>query len=623
MTFRHFSLLTALFGYFISIADNGYHYYIDLNHCDSNEIEVKLFTPDLDVDGKDFMFPAIVPGTYAVYNFGRFISGFHAFSADGKELAFDQKDVNTYKINQSSNLAYITYRVRDTWHTPLKPGENHDDIVFEPAGSNLEKGKNFFLNTHCFFGYFKGMTDRNFEIEVNKPEGFYASTGLSDIESSPGRDVIKVYDYHRLIDSPIMYCLPDTTFVEVGGARVLISVYSPNKKIKSDYVARNIAEILDAQRKYLGGKLPVNKYAFIIYLNDKPTLSGNSGALEHSYSSTYALPEMDTSYIGQTMRDVAAHEFFHIVTPLSIHSDEIGNFQFNEPLMSKHLWLYEGLTEYNAHHVQEMYGLIDISKFIEVIKEKMDEAVKQYNDSLSFTEMSQHVLEPKYHSQYNNVYAKGALINMCLDIMLRYYSNGTYGTQNLMRDLAKKYGKDRSFQDDSLFYEIEKITFPEIGAFLRDYVGGNKRLPFPQVFQMVGFQYDAKLIRNEISYGGFAMGFSTTTNRAVLFEAGSMDAFGKKMGFKDADEIVTFNKKSFTMDSYREILLSYLENSKEGDKLEVLVIRKNKKGKEKSKLLKGKVKKVQVTTLNSILPEENISRKQALARRGWLGLKEE
>ena len=54
--------------------------------------------------------------------------------------------------------------------------------------------------------------------------------------------------------------------------------------------------------------------------------------------------------------DNAAHEFFHIVTPLSIHSEEIQYFDFNQPKMSEHLWLYEGSTEYHAHMVQEKYG---------------------------------------------------------------------------------------------------------------------------------------------------------------------------------------------------------------------------------------------------------------------------
>jgi predicted metalloprotease with PDZ domain len=605
----------------VAFAGNDYRYSVDLTKVDNDRLEVKLVPPDMPDGDAVFMFPAIVPGTYAIYNFGRFISDLKVVDKNGAQMAFTKPDANTYKIPNGKNIGYITYHVNDTWDWEQKKGEDKDDIVFEPAGTNIEANKNFVINTHGFFGYFKDQIENNFVIDVKKPKGFYASSGLTTIKNGEENDVIEVKDYHRLVDSPVMYCQPDTAFVEVGGSRVLISVFSPNHKINSKYIAHNISEVLQAQRAYLGGKLPVDKYAFIIYLNDRPTLSGANGALEHSYSSMYVLPEIDSTYLAQTMRDVAAHEFFHIVTPLNIHSEEIGNFDFNKPRMSKHLWLYEGLTEYNAHHVQVLSGLIDIDKFIEVMQSKMAEAQSQYNDTLPFTFMSAHVLEPKYHKEYNNVYAKGALINMCLDIQLRYLSNGRYGTQNLMADLSKKYGKDRSFKDDSLFDEIEKLTFPEIRTFLNTYVAGNKKLPFESVFNMVGLNYTPELVKEEVSLGGFGLGFNPTTNRAVIYETEKMDAFGKKMGYKNGDEIVLFNGKPVTMENYKDVLFGFLQNAKSGDKLEVKVARKKRK-KEKVKTLSAKVMPVKVTIPNFISVNQEASERQVIARNAWLGLKQ-
>ena len=618
---KHILLIFACSLVFFSKAGNDYKYSIDLTKAENDKLQVTLIPPDMPDTEAVFMFPAIVPGTYAIYNFGRFISDLKVVDKNGKEMTYTRPDINTYKIPFSKNIAYITYLVEDSWDCPLKKQEGKDDIVFEPAGTDIEAGKAFVINTHGFFGYFKDNLNKKFIIEVKKPKGFYASSGLTSIKNGLEKDSIEVFDYHKLVDSPIMYNLPDTTFVEVGGARVLVSVYSPNKKITSAYIAKNISEILDAQRKYLGGTLPVDKYAFIIYLNDKPTLSGANGALEHSYSSFYVMPEIDSVYIAQEMRNVAAHEFFHVVTPLSIHSEEIGNFDFNRPKMSKHLWLYEGLTEYNAHHVQVLYGLIDIDKFIDVMQGKMSEAqTKPYNDTMPFTFMSAHVLEAKYHDQYNNVYAKGALINMCLDILLRYNSNGTFGTQDLMTSLSKLYGKDKSFKDDDLFSDIEKITSPEVRSFLNDYVSGNKKLPFKEIFAMVGLNYEEKLEREEINLGGFSMGFNPKTNRAVIFDLDKSNAFGKKMKYKEGDEIVLFNGKNVTLENYKEVLFGFLQSAKTGDKLVVEVARKKRKG-EKIKTLSAKVVPVKVQIRNSITVNKNPSDKQVLARNAWLGLK--
>ena len=117
------------------------------------------------------------------------------------------------------------------------------------------------------------------------------------------------------------------------------------------------------------------------------------------------------------------------------------------PNMSEHLWLYEGMTEYSAGLVQIKYGIIDLDTYIGMIHDKIVAASK-FKDTLPITLMSKHVVEKEYHDQYNNVYQKGALIGMCLDMKLRKLSGGAYGIQDMLQDLSKIYGKDKAFQDD-------------------------------------------------------------------------------------------------------------------------------------------------------------------------------
>jgi predicted metalloprotease with PDZ domain len=209
---------------------------------------------------------------------------------------------------------------------------------------------------------------------------------------------------------------------------------------------------------------------------------------------------------------------------------------------------------------------------------------------------------------------------MCLDISLRYNSNGDYGTQNLMADLSKQYGKDKSFKDDDLFGDIEKLTSPATRDFLNKYVSGNQKLPFKEVLNMVGLNYDEKVQSEQISLGGFSMGFNPKTNRAVIFDIANADAFGKKMKYKEGDEIVLFNGKAITMENYKEVLYGFLQNAKTGDKLVVEVARK-KKSSEKIKTLSAKVTPVKVTIHNEITVNKNATDRQILARNAWLGLK--
>ncbi|MBI3520261.1 MAG: peptidase M61 [Bacteroidetes bacterium] len=606
--------ISTLFSINQAFADGDYHYYVDLTAVNNDKLTIKLVPPDMTESETVFMFPAMVPGTYDVYDFGRFVSDFKAEGKNGQTITVTKLDKNSYKLSPANAIKEISYVVEDTWDTDIK-----EKVVFEPGGSNIEEGKNFSLNTHCFFGYFKNKIESKFILEITKPKGFYASTSLTDLNSGDTKDVLSVFNYHALVDSPIMYTKPDTTSIQIGKSQILISVYSPNHVLTSEFIARNLKELLFAQAEYLGGELPIDKYAFLFYFTDKASLSGASGALEHSYSSFYFLPEADTAAIAQEVRDVSAHEFFHIVTPLSIHSKEIGDFDFNNPQMSKHLWLYEGLTEYAAHHMQVKTGLIEYDAFLEVMIEKMKNARDNYNDTVPFTVMSKYALD-KYKKQYNNVYEKGALIGMSLDIMLRYYSNGNYGTQELMKDLAKKYGKTTSFDDDQLFNDIEKLTYKEIRYFLDNYVAGPKPLPYKDIFAMVGINYTDKKVEEKITLGGISVGYNPATNHLVVVNTNKLDAFGKKLKFKEEDEIITFNNRKLTLDNIKDILGGYMQNAKTGDKLVIEVLRKDKKGNESLKTLKAKVKPVKVTETDILELNEKATEQQIIARKTWLGI---
>ena len=607
-------LVSSLLTFHTLLADNNYHYYVDLTSAANDKLTVKLTPPDIASAEAVFMFPAMVPGTYDVYNFGRFISNFKAEGKDGKTISIEKLDANSYKLSPANAIKEISYEVEDTWDTDIK-----EKIVFEPGGTNIEEGKNFILNTHGFFGYFKNNLETNFILEVTKPKGFYASTSLTDLKSGDIKDVISVFNYHDLVDAPIMYCKPDTTSIKIGGSTILFSVYSSNGVLTSDFISRNLKELLYAQAEYLGGELPISKYAFLFYFSDKPSLSGSSGALEHSYSSFYFLPEADTNALAQEIRDVSAHEFFHIVTPLSIHAEQIGNFDFNNPQMSEHLWLYEGLTEYAAHHMQAKTGLIDYDAFLSVMVEKMQNAREHFNDTVPFTVMSKYVLD-KYKKEYNNVYEKGAVIGMCLDIMLRYYSDGNYGTQELMKDLSKQYGKTKSFKDADLFNDIEKLSNKEVRTFLDTYVAGSKPLPYKDIFNMVGLNYLDKKTEEQITLGGISVGYNAATNRLVIVNVEKLDDFGKKLGFKEGDEIVTFNNRKLSIDNIKDVLGGYMKDAKKGDKLVIDVLRKDKKENESLKTLKAKVKPVKVTEYDILEVNEKATEKQVLTRKEWLGI---
>jgi len=589
-----------------------YQFTIDLTKVKQDKLGINLVIAPQSKKEVVYYLPKIVPGTYANYDFGRFVSDFQARNKQGKLLPVEKLDVNSWKIKQADQLNRISYTVEDTWDTDAA-----GDFVFEPAGTNIEEDKNFVLNTHGFLGYIDNQKRVPYEVNVIKPAGFYGSTPLTTNKSVGNTDTYLIDSYNELVDSPMMYNKPDTTILKVGGADVLISVYSPNKVLTSKEVGDNIGPMLEAQKEYLGGKLPIKKYAFLIYLFDKQPKSGKLGALEHSYSSMYCLPEYGATELAQTIRDVSSHEFFHILAPLSIHSEQIHYFDFNQPQMSRHLWLYEGITEYFAGHMQVKQGLIDLPKYAEMLQDKFH-AADQYNDTLPFTVMSKGCLDV-HKDQYDNVYQKGALINLCLDIKLRQLSDGKYGVQNLMADLAKNYGKDKPFKDDELFDIITKLTYPEIRTFFKRHVEGSEPLPLEECFEKVGIRYRVKggTVKT-ISLGNIQFGFNATSKRLVIASTAQMSEFGKKMGYQEKDELISLNGTAVTIDNVQQVFTDFREKTKEGDNLEMIVARRDAAGKEKQVKLQGKVEAVEVEQRHQFEPLPNPTASQIALRKAWI-----
>ena len=630
---KYFLLVGLLLSFNVASATDGkYVYKIDLTNVVDDKVFIELTVPEIEGDMLTFHLPKMIPGTYSIEDYGRFVSDFKALDKKGRSLPVEKINDNTWQISKANKLVAITYWIEDSYDTEIAGPE-----IMQPAGTNIEAGKNFIINASGFFGYFDGNTDLEYEINVIKPAQFYGSTGLiplsvnndltvslsiegAAVNTDATVDIFITANYDELVDSPIMYSLPDTTVIDVAGTQVLVSSYSPNKAVTSKEIANTIEEVLMAQKDYLGGTLPVDKYAFIFYFTDEPIMS--YGALEHSYSSFYYMPEYSIEEMEQQLRDFAAHEFFHIVTPLSIHSEEIQPFDFTSPKMSKHLWLYEGMTEYFAGNAQLKGGIISIDEYINMLREKIYYST-EFNDTLPLTELSLGALNT-HADQYMNVYQKGALIGMALDLTLLELSEGQYGVQNMMADLATEYGKHKAFNDEKLFDKITELTYPEVREFFRRYVEGNEPMPLVDVFMKAGIIYEMEGKFADYSLGLTEENYGVDMDRGVIFikNQDALDEFGKSLGLIDGDIIQTINGD--TIPALGPEIMGFFENvivsMEEGKEYIMTVLRPTEDGEEEVVALSAETIKIYTIVPFAIRPVDEPTELHLKVRSAWLGM---
>jgi predicted metalloprotease with PDZ domain len=560
---------------------------IDLNQVKDDKVMVTVTPPKFSSNEVVYHIPKTVPGTYSTDNYGKLIDDLKAFDAKGKELATTKTDDNSWKISNSKKLSKITYWVNDTYDTEKGGGFGKEDI-FSPAGSNILEGKNFMLNNHCFVGYFEGKTEINYVLTVLHPATLFGATSLIDTNKSDTIDNFVATRYFEITDNPIMYSKPDYETFMVDGMEILLSVYSPSGTHSAKSIMPDLEKTMRAQKTFLG---PINnnkRYTVLLYLSD---MQGNDaqgfGALEHHTSTTVVFPEMmPAAAIAEQMKDVVSHEFFHIVTPLSIHSKEIQFFDYNNPKMSKHLWMYEGVTEYFANLFQVNQGLISADEFYERMNGKIRNAAT-LNDTMPFTEMSANVLVEPYKDQYLNVYEKGALIGMCIDIIIREKSNGQKGILDLMKKLSKEYGTEKPFDDEALFAKITSLTYPEVGEFLNTYVAGKTPINYDFFYAKMGVTKSK--VQKPIN--PFLKDQSTpyitvnpTTKEISVIPSTELNDFMTNLGIKGGDIIVSINDVKYNNDNVYDMVMES-QNWKVDDPITVTISRD---GKEQT--IKGKVK---------------------------------
>ncbi|MES2864509.1 MAG: peptidase M61, partial [Bacteroidota bacterium] len=238
-----------------------------------------------------------------------------------------------------------------------------------------------------------------------------------------------------------------------------------------------------------------------------------------------------------------------------------------------------------ANLFQVNQGLISEEDFYKRMAGKIEEA-SAMNDKMSFTKMSKNVLQPPYKDQYLNVYQKGALIAMCIDIQMRELSNGQRGILSLMQDLSNEFGSNKPFKDEELFATITRITYPQIGEFLNKYVAGETPIPYDDYFAKMGVtKVNVMVSGNPFLKDGRIplITVDGATKQIKALEDVSNNIFMTTLGIKGNDVLKAFNDKEYNLDNIYDLIMSS-ESWKDGEAISVTVTRDG-----KDQVLKGKI----------------------------------
>ncbi|WP_372752663.1 peptidase M61 [Mariniflexile sp.] len=591
---------------------------INLSSVEDDKAPVTINPGRFTEETVTYRLPKVVQGTYSVSDFGKYVTDFKAIDYNGNIMPVAKTDVNTWTIKDAKKLDKITYLVNDTFDMETEGGIGKEQ-PFSPSGTNIEP-TNYVLNLHGFIGYFDSLKNNQYKLDITAPASFVRTSALQQVASKTsddGQSITTSYfapRYFDITDNPMMYGNLDVEEFEVGDIKIVLSVYSPNKIHSAASLKETIFKMMQAQKTFLGDINSTPRYDIYLYLSEgKEESPKGFGALEHHTSTVVVLPEaMDEEELAESMIDVVSHEFFHIVTPLSVHSEDVHYFDYNNPTFSKHLWMYEGVTEYFANLFQVDQGLIDESEFYKNMMDKIQYS-RNLNDAMSFTIMSENVLKAPYKDQYLNVYQKGALIGMCIDIIMREESNGQRGILSLMKELSNKYGKNKPFEDDKLIEEIATMTYSSVHDFLTTHVVGDIPINYNVFLNKVGLELgEGKVETNYILMNGAPIVSGDPQLGTIFFtDMVLKNSFWAENGVLENDIIKSVDGTELTMQNANQVLQSVFM-WKPGKDIEVILVRDG-----KEVVIKTKTTPT-YTVGESIVEKADATEAQKNLREAWL-----
>nr|WP_262480775.1 peptidase M61 [Algibacter lectus] len=571
------------------------------------------------VSSVTYRLPRVVQGTYSVSDFGKYVDDFKAINYKGESMPVVKVDENTWTIANAKELDKITYLVNDTFDIETKGGIGGEEPFSPPSGTNIEP-ENYVLNLHGFIGYFDTLKNNQYKLDVTGSADFVRTSALQTVNSKTsedGKSVTTSYfatRYFDITDNPMMYGKLDVEEFMVGDIKIVLSVYSPNNVHSAASLKDVVFKMMQAQKVFLGDINSTPRYDIYLYLSEGTEESPKGfGALEHHTSTVVVLPEdMDEATLASSMTDVVSHEFFHIVTPLSVHSEDVHYFDYNNPTFSKHLWMYEGVTEYFATLFQVSEDLVSEDEFFNKIMEKVQES-QNMNDAMSFTIMSENVLKAPYKDQYTNVYQKGALIGMCIDIMLREESNGQRGILSLMKELSNKYGKNKPFEDDKLIDEIVAMTYPSLRDFFDNHVIGDIPINYNQFLGKVGLEITEGKVETGYVHNAGTLLFGANPEKGEVFftEEVSKNSFWNEQGVQPNDVLKAVSGEPFTMQNANDLLQKMFAWTP-GTDINVTLNREGKDIEINTKTTKS------YTMGNGVFEKKDVTEAQKTLREAWL-----
>jgi predicted metalloprotease with PDZ domain len=510
----------------------------------------------------DFQMPKWAPGRYAIFDFAKNVQETQATTGICPQGA--QCKVSPLPVTRMDNQ---TWRVQliDTRSLTLRYKVFGDDL--SGTFSQLDdRHANF--NGGSIFMYIADHKQDPVKLNIEPPKNWRITNGR--MESVDQREW-QFPNYDLLIDTPTEIA-PDWTVDEfkVDGKTYRAVVHSLGSEGgKRAGLVRDLEKIVRAETR-MWGPPEFESYTFLIHF----AADDHSGdGMEHLTSTQVIVPgALSEPDAYQGALSTAAHEFFHVWNVKRLRPIELGPWDFTRPLVTRAMWIAEGLTTYYGNLMLRRSRLLNDAQYLSYLGQLIggiENAPGSRLMSAESSSLSAPFLDGEVHAQRTNLentavsyYPKGATLGLTLDLLIRRRTNGRASLDDVLRRMyeefylkspnATYYLRGRGYTSEDFERAASTVAGIDLSDFFKRYVQSAERPPYEEALAGVGL----RLTRTRQPFsGGISLNGQSMKIMGVRSGSAAEDA-----GLKQGDVILSIGNKNVTRETWTEEFNRYKQN---------------------------------------------------------------
>ncbi len=478
------------------------HYTIIPVRPEAHLYRVTCTVDDPDPSGQRFALPAWVPGSYMIRDFARHVVSIRAASRN-RAVALEKLDKHTWRAQPVDGTVTVSFDVY-AWDLSVR-------------GAHLDTSHGFF-NGACVFLRVLGQEGAACELEILRPMGaryrkWRVATAMPRKGAKPyGFGAYVAPDYDELIDHPVE--MGDFTLASyrAGGVPHDI-VITGRHAADTRRLQRDLKRLCEHHIRFFGEPAPMKRYVFLV-----TAVGEGYGGLEHRASTALLcsredLPregEIEVSERYRTFLGLVSHEYFHTWNVKRIKPAAFVPYDLDRENYTTLLWAFEGITSYYDDLALVRCGLIEKKDYLELLGRSITTHLRTPGRAKQSLAESSFDAWIKYYRQDENspnaavsYYAKGSLVALCLDLLVRDKTRGRKSLDDVMRALWRRHGlTGAGLEEDGIERLAEEAAGLKLERYFDDWLRSTRELPLEALLATQGVEMELRPTESGEDKGG-------------------------------------------------------------------------------------------------------------------------